>query len=202
MLDNHNDSVYKESVKKFIDTSNKVVYTHKLNDEFKGKVLKEKKSKKTGITNSYVTFKEKDLVEWNKYSQIQIPKKIMDEIERDENYEFKDHEKYRIYLELCETRDSLIKIPESKIQNNKKLDPIFTKRYKQFVFAKSCNRAPEFDQKDTVIKPFCHKNLIKKQMEKIINAKLPNVEKRHFFKDEFLKNVERVKNFSKEFEIT
>ncbi|RNA07345.1 hypothetical protein BpHYR1_021354 [Brachionus plicatilis] len=148
-LDSYNDTVYKDSVKKFIDPSKKVAYTHKLNEEVKGKVLKEKKPKKSGISSSYVTFKEKDMVEWNKYAQIRVPKKIADEREHDEKFEFKDKEKYKIYLELCEVRDSLVKIPQSKIERNKKLDPIFTKRYKQFVFAKSCNRAPEFDQGDT-----------------------------------------------------
>lgn len=199
-LDKYDDATYKGYAKKFMDPSNKVVYSSKINDEFKDKILKENKSKKTGITSTYVLYKEKDLVVWNKYAKIQIPKRLELEKEQEEKYEFTDLEKYKIYLRLCETRDNFVKISQSKIERNKKLDPVFTKRYRQFIFAKSCNRAPEFDQRDINIKSCFNKNMIKIHKEKIIDDKPTKQEKVFFYRNEFLKNMERVKKFSQKLE--
>ena len=197
-LGNYDDATYNSYAKKFIDSSNKVVYSFKLNDELKDKIPKEIKPKKKGITSSYVIYKEKDLVEWNKYARVQIPKRLELEKELDEKFEFTDIEKYKIYLGLCETRDNFEKIPKSKIERNKKLDPVFTKRYRQFIFAKSCNKAPEFDHRDNSIKPCFNKNMIKIQREKIIDDKPIKKEKSYFYQNEFLKNVERAKKFSQQ----
>ncbi|CAF0748976.1 unnamed protein product [Brachionus calyciflorus] len=200
-IDSHDNL---ESLKKFLDKSNRVSYSDKLNDEVKSTIVKDGKPKraKTARITRNLSFKEIDLVEWNKHFSIQTKKKKSnDDDELVHNYEFKDDDKYRVYLRLCETRDSLEKLSKTKIESNQKIDPIFSKRYRQFSFARSCNRAPEFDHNDLYIRPLKQKTLIRKGMNEIIDLRKTHNEKNNHFQKELFQNVEKIRQFNQKFEV-
>ena len=137
------------------------------------------------ISSEYVMFREKDVVEWNKYVSTKSKENSAYNPSTRE-FVFQDKEMYKIYKELCFKRDSIPKIQDTRIESLKKIDPVFTKRYRQYSYAKECgNKAVRFDSKDTFIPPFVPKFTIHKKqhaiMEEMTNKKKvsnkrPNIE--------------------------
>lgn len=123
------------------------------------------------ITSSYVSFKQKDLVEWNKYL---THKNIYGEMDFSD-FVFEDKELYKTYVDLCTKRDSIPECSAIKIEELKKQDPVFSKRYRQYIFAKSCNRAPQFDTKDFFVRPIIPKYTLQKKKQEIINENINNL---------------------------
>lgn len=104
------------------------------------------------------------------------------------NFEFKDEKKYKYYLKLCELRDSTIVVPKEKIKELKKRDPIFAKRYKEFLKFKDKYRAPQFDPEDHYRLPPIPRLFLERQKEMIVKEKdaqaapkLPKVDMKPLF---------------------
>ena len=147
------------------------------------------------ISSDYVAFREKDVVEWNKY----IVNKAKGKSEYNPStreFVFHDKEMYKLYKELCFKRDSIPPIQDTRIESLRKIDPVFTKRYRQYVYARDCgNKAVRFDMRDTFIPPFVPKFTIIKKQHAIIeeNSNKKNVSKRPNMEMELLR--EKTKMF-------
>jgi hypothetical protein len=121
------------------------------------------------ITSDYAEklFKaSRDLVEWNKFQL----KKMKENGEVNyEDFEFRDQELYNIYVELCNIRDNIPAISENKIEELKKNDRVFSKRYKQLNYARVANKAPKFDVQDNQIPTYVPKMILKRKQDEMIS---------------------------------
>lgn len=144
-----------------------------------------------------MSLKQEDLVEWNKY----LLKNRMHFGHHESDFVFHDKNIYKAYLELCETRDSIPNLTQEKIEKSVKKDPIFMKRYRQYLYAKSCNKAPKFDINDYLISPFFPKYTMEKQKQAIIREKNTKLKSVKIYQLEMDLVNQRAKNFIKEIEI-
>lgn len=78
---------------------------------------------------------------------------------------------------------------------------MFNKRYRQFLFAKSCNRAPTFDQKDNHIPRLVPKFTLQKHKQEIINENTAKNKSNKIYQTEFDLVTERAKKFIREIEL-
>ena len=118
-----------------------------------------------------------------------------------EVYVFEEKRLYDNYLNLCQERDKIPRSLPQRIDVLKKRDPIFAKRYRQFLSAKTCNKAPKFDPRDNLLPMKLPKLTIQREKEKIIKLvqKKP-YQKPDYFKIELERINERVKTFVKDFD--
>ena len=74
---------------------------------------------------------------------------------------FEDRNLYKIYMQLCNKRDSIPPCSPDRVEYLKRTDPIFSKRYRQFNFAVSCgNKAVKFANKTVFISPYVPKGTV------------------------------------------
>ena len=88
--------------------------------------------------------------------------------EADKESLFEDKNLYQVYLDLCAQRDNVPERSASRIEALKKKDPVFAKRYKQFLTAKNCNKAPNFDLNDYLIPVTMPKSALLRKKDQII----------------------------------
>jgi hypothetical protein len=133
------------------------------------------KANSTKITSDYAEklFKaSRDLVEWNKF---QLKKMEENGEVKYEDFEFRDRDLYKIYVELCNIRDSIPAISEKKIEQLKKNDRVFSKRYNQLNYARVANKAPKFDNRDNEIPTYVPKMLLKRKQDEIITKNISKI---------------------------
>lgn len=118
-----------------------------------------------------------------------------------EVFVFEDRNLYRTYLDICRERDEVPHSQPQRIEILKKRDPIFAKRYKQFLSAKTCNKAPKFDMKDFTLPSKLPKSTLKREREKMIKiAHDTPYRKPEIFKLELERINLRVKHFIDNFD--
>ena len=179
--------------KRFVDSKNKK-YT---NPNGAMKVIKsrlESKYVNTSKINSSLSmkYKGKSIVEWNKYIKTEDRSGTKDNFS---HFTFQDRPTYKIYLQLCDKRDSIPPCSPERIETLKKTDPVFTKRYRQFVFGTACgNKAVRYDSTDTLIPPFVPKFTIEKKKGEIIQKnKNKRIDKKLKAENELIR--EKTKHF-------
>ena len=116
------------------------------------------KQKGPSVGNSFFKIKDKNMSDWKKY--LARKKLIHGEVDL-RQFTFEDRAMYNLYLDLLDERDNVPRHPQQQIEFLQKSDPVFYKRYKHFLFAKMCNKAPHFDASDQKMPP-----LIKYSLEK------------------------------------
>lgn len=118
-----------------------------------------------------------------------------------EVFVFNDRKLYDNYLELCFERDQVPRSLPQRVEILKKRDPVFAKRYKQFLSAKLCNRAPKFDDKDNIFQVKLPKLTIEREKQKFIKLvqSAPH-QKPDYLKIELERINHRVKTFVENFD--
>jgi hypothetical protein len=190
------------SVERFIDKENRIVYKRKDNEPMRP-ILPRNKSiinpHANKIASQYVTYKEKDVVEWNKY--LYRRRKSFGDVDVS-RFVFNDEEMYAFYVSLCEKRDSIPELPREKIEECKRNDPIFSKRHRQYEAAKFTNKAPLFDAKDYFIPRFIPKFTIQKRKQEIIRKNQMSRGNTNNFRKEMESLAQRTKSFIEKINIT
>lgn len=107
---------------RFVDSNNR----KKSDPNGPMKVIKSRlDAKKTNIHKINKTlesqYKGKSIVEWNKYVTNEDKSGTMEDFS---HFHFHDRNMYKIYLQLCDKRDSIPPIESSRIENLKKSDPV------------------------------------------------------------------------------
>lgn len=183
------------SIERFVDKHNRVVYKRNKNDAMKPILARNKtfvNPHKDRIVSDYVSYKEKDLVEWNKY--LYRKRNLLGDVDLT-NFVFSNEDIYETYLRICEIRDSLPLIPAEEIKQHRNKDPVFSKRYKQFEAAQVTNRAPIFDMKDCTIPRFTAKYTLQKIKLEIIKQNERNRTAKNRHKQELEMLTEKTKTF-------
>lgn len=98
-------------------------------------------------------------------------------------------------MDLCKKRDNIPHCSLERIEQLKKLDPIFLKRHKQYILCKACNTVPQFDPKDLYKYKFIPKFTIKRKKEEIIKEKSQFVKSKTFYQLEMEQNLKKSKDF-------
>jgi hypothetical protein len=113
-------------------------------------------------------------------------------------FRFREREDYDRYLELCEQRDSIPELPKTRIAELRSKDPVFAKRYRDYLTHRAKYRAPRFEkQVNQHLPPVQRANLSRyssrylKEMSQHKKVNLPMlrmhsaIEKTHVFMEQF-----------------
>ena len=193
-------------IHKFIDTSKKERIARAMSSNLSKGLMKTVKprhkvfletEKAKKINTSMLNFKEKDMVEWNKYkAQDSKQTKDYDPItSSSSSFTFQDKELYKIYVDLCSNRDAIIPLNEEKISQMKKSDPVFSKRYSTWFLSATLNKPPKFELKDNQISHFVPKYTIEKTKKDIISRNSAKNDMRHAYRLQVANAMARSKEF-------
>ncbi len=89
---------------------------------------------------------------------------------------FLDEKLEKKYYELCAQRDQVPRHTSEEIENMKKRDPIFAKRYKQFISSKMNGKPAHYDENDLNARVFVPKWTIERQKQVMISESRTQME--------------------------
>jgi hypothetical protein len=193
-------------IQKFIDTSKKEEISRAMSSNLNKGLMKTVKPKHKVFAEtekikkmnaSMLLFKEKDVVEWNKYAAPNS-KQIKDydpNTFSSSDFTFQDEDLYKIYVDLCSNRDAIPPLDENKINNLKKSDPVFNKRYSTWFLSATLNKPPKFEIKDYKISHFVPKYALEKTKKDIISRNFANNDMRNLYRSQVASALARSKEF-------
>ena len=152
------------------------------------------------IKMNLAKYKEKDLVEWNKFQAKHTKLKNQEEDEADEllaGFTFEDRKCYQAYLNLCASRDSMIPLSDKRINELKQQDPVFNKRYEKWYFSTLCQRPPKFEAAEINVSKFISKKAMENVKRDIMAKRAAKEEFEHGYKKDVAIALERSKTFIK-----
>jgi hypothetical protein len=86
----------------------------------------------------------------------------------DSDFQFMDDDAYGRYVSLCEQRDSIPEMSKRHVEELKKRDPVFARRYTEFVNLRAKYRAPRVDLTERVYLPPMPKLVLSRNKERYI----------------------------------
>jgi hypothetical protein len=132
-------------------SSYKIHKTHSFNDIFEQeKQIRPLLSKYIDNKNPAV-YTQKDLLQIKCKNEQLL--KLSSSKFRELKFEFEDEQMYRIYVDLCQKRDSIPPLSKETVQNLMDRDPIFKKRYREYLQFRAKYKAPNFELKDNYFMP-------------------------------------------------
>ncbi len=193
-------------IQKYVDTSKKARISHSMSSNLSNGIMKTVKPKHKvfvetekikKMKTSLLLIKDKDLVEWNKYT-VQNSKQTKDNdpiTSLSNDFTFQDKELYKIYVDLCSNRDAIIPLEEEKIKQLKKSDPVFNKRYSAWYLSATMNKPPKFEINDNQISYFVPKYTIEKTKKDIMARNSAKNEMRNVYRLQVANALARSKEF-------
>ncbi len=153
------DEIINASIDKFMDKDNKVSYKINRNEM---KLIECKHSAFRAIEDMHKRY------DTRYKNDVFHELRIFGNIELDRNFEFNDEEVYKRYVGLCEVRDSIPETGKKRIEALKKRDPVFARRFGEYVSLRTKYRAPRFEPHNSVYLPPVPKLTLTKNKERFI----------------------------------